>query len=253
MYLPKPFKVDDRAALTAFMARYGFAVLVVPGEDGAPVASHLPLLYHPEGGPAGGAESGPAGGREASTAGTVVGHMARANPQWRRFDGNRKALAIFQGPHAYISPAWYGEHPSVPTWNYAAVHATGTPRVIEDREALWRLLQETVALHEAGREAPWPLDLPEDYRERMIGGIVGFEMPISRLEGKFKLSQNRSPEDRRRVMAALAASGTAEERLLAVFMEQHNTIVFGAEPSPGGTGDAARARLSSQDTEGNAV
>ena len=81
MYLPKPFKVDDRAALTAFMARYGFAVLVIPGEDGAPVASHLPLLYHPEGGPAGGPESG----REASTAGTVVGHMARANPQWRRF------------------------------------------------------------------------------------------------------------------------------------------------------------------------
>ena len=209
MYLPKPFKVDDRAALTAFMGRYGFAVLVTPGEDGAPSASHLPLLYRPEGGPIGG------------TPGTLVGHMARANPQWRRFDGRREALAIFQGPHAYISPAWYGEHPSVPTWNYAAVHATGTPRVIEEREALWQLLRETVAFHEAGREAPWPLDLPEDYQERMIGGIVGFEMPISRLEGKFKLSQNRSPEDRRRVMAALADSAAAEERLLGGFMERY--------------------------------
>jgi transcriptional regulator len=136
--------------------------------------------------------------------------MARANPQWRDFAAGREALVIFQGPHAYISPSWYESHPSVPTWNYAVVHAYGVPRIVEDHDTLYSMLEALVSTHEAAFVQPWRMDLPHDYMEKMMRAVVGFEIEIARLEGKLKLSQNRSEQDQQLVAEALSQS---EDRL----------------------------------------
>ncbi len=187
MYLPPPFRETRPGALAALIRDYNFGTLVTHGPEGL-AASHLPFLYDPERGPHG----------------TLRAHMARANPQWPDFAGGEEALAIFQGPHAYVSPSWYTVSPAVPTWNYAVVHAYGVPRVIDD-EGLRALLEELVRTHEAGFAAPWRFDsLPDEYVERQARAIVGFEIPVTRLEGKFKLNQNRSEADHERVIAALS-------------------------------------------------
>ena len=188
MYIPNSFREDDPALLHELMRQYNFAILVSQHE-GAPFATHLPLLLDAQRGPHG----------------TLLGHMARANPQWRDFAASGEALVIFQGPHAYVSPSWYEVAPSVPTWNYAIVHAYGTPRIIEDHARLHGMLEALVDTHESAFTRPWHMDLPGDYLDKMLRAIVGFEIEITRLEGKFKLSQNRSADDQRRVVAALAA------------------------------------------------
>ncbi|MEP7200136.1 MAG: FMN-binding negative transcriptional regulator, partial [Chloroflexota bacterium] len=187
MYIPHQFLVADRAVLFDLMAQFNFATLVTT-QDGVPVATHLPFLVKPD----------------AGAHGTLVGHMARANAQWQTFAPDREALVIFQGHHAYISPSWYAEHPSVPTWNYAVVHAYGVPRIVDDYDAVVAILRALVARHEGGFETPWEMNLPDAYQRKMINGIVAFEIALTRLEGKFKLSQNRSAADRRGIVAALA-------------------------------------------------
>src|SRR3981189_1385300 len=141
-----------------------------------PVATHLPFLLDAGRGPYG----------------TLMAHMARANLQWKTFNGEQEALVIFQGPHAYISPSWYEVELSVPTWNYAAVHAYGILEIIEDNAVLYDLLKALIQTHEARFERPWDFQLPDDYLQKMMRGIVGFEIQITRLEGKFKMSQNRT-------------------------------------------------------------
>jgi len=202
VYTPAYFRVTDRAVLHGLMDRFSFATLVTT-HDGCPIATHLPFLVYPD----------------YSEHGTLISHMARANQQWRDFARGDEALVIFQGPHAYISPSWYEEHPSVPTWNYAVVHAYGVPRVIDDEARVRDALRALVDQHEAGFDEPWPMDLPDEYVRKMARGIVAFEIPISRLEGKFKLSQNRSARDREGVGAALTASGNAIDRELAGLMQ----------------------------------
>jgi transcriptional regulator len=188
MYIPTAFRKDDIKTLHTFMQENSFATLVTC-QDSIPFATHLPLLLDTERGPYG----------------TLRGHVARGNSQWRFFDDVREVLVMFQGPHTYITPSWYEVELSVPTWNYAVVHAYGIPRVIEDKIVLYTLLQELVQKHEALFEKPWQFQLPDDYVQKMMQGIVGFEVEITRLEGKYKLSQNRSANDQRRVVAALEA------------------------------------------------
>jgi transcriptional regulator len=204
MYIPKAFQQEDRATLHALMHHYSFATLVTQ-HDGLPFASHLPLTLRPDDGPQG----------------TLVGHMARANPQWRDFAPGQEVLVIFQGPHAYISPSWYALHPSVPTWNYAAVHAYGVPQIIADSTELYMMLQSLVQTYEAPRSQPWHFDLPEDYLQQMMQGIVGFTIRISRLEGKCKLSQNRPLGDQQRVAVALEHQGDALSAGVADLMHTH--------------------------------
>ena len=188
MYIPKAFRQDNTAALHKLMREYSFTTLVTQ-QDGIPLASHLPLLLDSERG----------------TYGTLLGHMARANPQWRTFQEDQEALVIFQGPHAYISPSWYEAELAVPTWNYAVVHAYGVPRLIEDKTELYSLLQTLVHTYEAGFEKPWVFEtLPDAYVQKMMQGIVGFEILITRLEGKFKLNQNRPISDQARVATTLS-------------------------------------------------
>jgi transcriptional regulator len=195
MYIPTAFRADDRAALYDLIERHGFGTLVTV-LDGVPFATHLPFLLDRD-------------------RGVLLGHVARANPHARALAG-AEALVIFQGPHAYVSPSWYATAPAVPTWNYAAVHVYGTAGLL-DEPRLTDLLERLVGQYESGRERPWTMDLPADYLQKMLRGIVGFEVPLDRVEGKFKLSQNRPAEDRAGVIAALSAGG-AEERALAEFM-----------------------------------
>jgi len=204
MYIPKAFHVDDEQVIHEFIESNGFATLVST-VDGAPFATHLPLLFD----------------RRRPPHGVLLGHLARANPQWRAFNGRQEALVIFQGPHAYVSPSWYTTTPAVPTWNYTAVHVYGVPYLIEEVGEFSDLLDRLIAFYESGMPQPWPGVLPEDFREQMMRGIVGFTMDIRRIEGKFKLSQNRSRHDQRAVVEQLETSADPVARALSVLTKRH--------------------------------
>lgn len=216
MYIPPDFQVTDEALLHDLIERFGFATLVTVG-DGRLLATHLPLLVD----------------RAAGDHGTLIGHMARANDQWEGFARGGEALAIFQGPHGYVSPSWYQTQPSVPTWNYMVVHAHGAPRVIEGEAQTREVLRRLVAKYEASFDEPWPMDLPEPYLKSMIQGIVAFEILLTRLEGKFKLNQNRPRHDQQLVVERLAASTDPTERTLAVEMRAVLEGGWKAEPPVG--------------------
>ena len=201
MYLPKSFEVTDSNKLADVLNRFSFATLITTAE-GVPFATHLPILHRPQSG----------------TAGVLIGHVARANPQWQHFANSTESLAIFSGPHAYVSPTWYATELAVPTWNYIAVHAYGVPRIIDDEAWLVTLLDEMVQRYESNRPQPWPNQLPEDFRRNLLKSIVGFEMPISRIEGKFKLSQNRPEQDRNNVVRELSGSSNPEARAVGDWM-----------------------------------
>lgn len=189
-YVPRHFRLDDPAALDAFVAANAFGTLVSAGAAGLSV-SHLPFL--PERGGDGRLR--------------LLGHVARANAHWQELEGAGEILVVFSGPHAYVSPSWYANHPSVPTWNYAVVHARGRATILPP-ERLPALLDRLSRQYEEGRPAPWRMqDLPAEFTGKMLAAIVGFEIVVERLEGKFKLSQNRRPEDVEGVMAALEREG----------------------------------------------
>lgn len=207
MYTPKSFAVTDPAVLHDFMQANNFAALVSQGADGGLVATHLPLMLH----------------RERSTHGMLIGHMARANDQWKHLSPEREVLMIFQGPHTYISASWYEQTLNVPTWNYAVVHAYGTPRIIEDQAELLPMLGELAGHHEAGFEQPWTManvEGDEKFMNSNLGAIVGLEICITRLEGKFKMSQNRTQIDQTRVVAALSASDYPPDQAVAAVMRE---------------------------------
>ncbi len=195
MYVPPLFQLDDPDVILRIIDDYGFALLVTC-QEGVPAATHLPLLHDPEPGPHG----------------RVLGHLARANGQARQLEAamrdGREVLAVFQGPHAYISPNDYGPGPAtVPTWNYQAVHAYGVPRLMSDAEQVRALLHRLTARHEAGRSPAWsPAALDAELMGRMIKGIQGFDIAITRVEAAAKLSQNRTPEQAARATARLEAS-----------------------------------------------
>ena len=200
LYVPPHFRVEDRDALYKFMEQHGFATLVSSGAAGMHV-SHIPLL--PERGDDGAIR--------------LLGHVARGNEQWQAIEKAEHLVAIFQGPHAYVSPSWYSTQPSVPTWNYAVVHAHGKARLMDEAE-LHDLLMRLSATYEAGNPKPWRMsELPAAYVSGMLKMIVGFEIEVERLEGKFKLSQNR-PIEIPRVAAALDAAG---EPATASLMRDH--------------------------------
>jgi transcriptional regulator len=199
IYVPEAFHETDREVLHALIDAWGFATLVSPDAKD-PVITHLPLLLD----------------RSHGVYGTLIGHVARANPHWRTLQERPEALAVFHGPHAYVSPSWYGVQPSVPTWNYAVVHAGGHARMVHEPHALERITRQLVQKFESPRVEPWRMQLPEDFQQRMLGGIVGFEIEIAQLSGKFKLSQNRSLDDRRRVVTALEAGSAADQEVAAL-------------------------------------
>jgi transcriptional regulator len=202
MYSPKINQIADRAVLIEAMQAYSFAILFGPQstpESLAPLAAtHLPLVVKDEG-----------------PHGLLEGHFARANRHWQALAG-QETLAVFAGPHSYVSPALYADPLSVPTWNYIAVHAYGTLELVEDEAGKEALLAGLIRAHEPAFAEKWR-DLPGDFRRSMLAGIVGFRIAIERIEGKFKLSQNRSAAERSNIHAAHAA-GSDDQQALANWM-----------------------------------
>ena len=206
MYRPPAFAEDDPAVLADLLSRMRLATLITCVE-GVPLADHLPLTFDPDRGPLG----------------TLAGHLARANPQADPQADGRSALVVVTGSEAYVSPSWYPSKTEtgkvVPTWNYVAVHAWGRLRRFDDPERLLALVTALTETHEAGRPDPWSVgDAPADFIRAQLRGIVGFEIEIERLEGKRKLSQNRSPADRDGVITGLAASRDPSDRAVAAAM-----------------------------------
>jgi transcriptional regulator len=187
MYVPPANTVEDEAVIRAMVAEIAAAQFVTVGEDGFPTATLLPILWEQD---------------------TVVAHIAKANPQWRTLVDGSPVLLICEGPQAYISPSWYAakyEHGKVvPTWNHHAVHLSGTVRVHHDPNWLHQAVDRLTVVHEHSRAQPWQLaDAPEAYVRGQLGGIVGLEIAVTRVEAKAKLSQNRSEADRRGVVDGL--------------------------------------------------
>ncbi len=215
VYIPRHFRQDEPATLRNFMVRHSFAILSIAAAS-RPEAVHLPLLWRPR----------DCEDRQCEL-GVLVGHVARANPIWQAMDGQREALVIFSGPHAYVSARWYISRPQVPTWNYQAVHAYGVPRLLEGEKSAVDMLQELAAKYEGAltdvdeKHKPWTMADEPEYSAALLGGIVAFEMPISELQGKFKLSQNKLKEDRAGVIEGLALQDDAASRDVAALMQDY--------------------------------
>ena len=204
MYLPTHFEETRLDVLQGFVKQHPFGLLVTPGADGM-VANSIPFLLDPDG---------------AKGFGTLRAHVARANPVWRETPADAPALVVFQGPQGYVSPAWYpskAEHGKVvPTWNYVMVQARGPFKVIDDAAWVRKLVTRLTERHEAPRAAPWAVgDAPDDYIETMLRAIVGIEIELTALTGKWKASQNRPAADREGVVRGLEALGDDNARALA--------------------------------------
>ena len=199
MYLPANFREDRVEVVHQAIRQIALGTLVTLGEDGL-CASHVPMLV----------DAAPA------PFGTLAGHIAHANPQWQSLKPEVDALAVFAGPQAYISPGWYATKPKtgkvVPTWNYVAIHATGRLRFFDDAERLRAIVTRLTDTHEQRRAEPWKVtDAPEDFIAGMLKAIVGFELTIAKLEGKWKMSQNRPAEDQAGVVDGLTREAGAPE------------------------------------------
>lgn len=208
MYMPRHFEETHLDVLQALIKAHPFATLITQ-TGGALNANHMPILLDPA----------------AGEFGTLRFHVARANPVWKDLAGG-DALVVFQGPEAYISPSWYPtkrEHgKAVPTWNYAVVHAAGRPRAIEDRAWLLAHVTEMSALQEASQVQPWKVaDAPPEFIDSMVAAIVGIEMPVAKLTGKWKVSQNRPAVDRPAIAEALDKRGTEGAHAMAALVREH--------------------------------
>ena len=196
MYIPEHFRIEDRATAITFMRANPFAILVSTTNDG-PFATHIPVVI-----------------RENGDHVIIRGHVAKANPHWRYLEQQPHCLMIFHGPHSYISPANYATRENVPTWNYGAVHVYGNARTYSAPGDLLNMLHDLIPTFEAAYEQQWE-SLSEAYRSRMLSHIVGFEIAVTKIEAKFKLSQNRTADEQQKVINSLrcaedtAVSGTA--------------------------------------------
>ena len=203
MYVPKYNQMEDRAALLAYMRAYSFAALATSGPGGL-TATHLPFVIEEEGGRI-----------------TLLAHMAKANPQWRDFAAGAEALVIFMQPHAYVSPRLYDSRQNVPTWNYVAVHAYGRPVLIEERAAKIELQQKLIRQHDAGYLTQMA-ELPDSYLDAKLAAIVSFSLAVTRIDARYKLSQDKNPAERERIARELEASGDSVAAETARLMREHN-------------------------------
>lgn len=211
MHVPKHNEETSLSVLHALVRARPLGAWVTQGDEEL-IANHIPFLLDDSRG----------------EYGTLVGHVARANRVWRSFSTTVHSVVIFQGPESYITPSWYpSKHAhgkAVPTWNYAVVHAHGLPRAIEDHDWLRRHVTQLVDAHEREQALPWKVsDAPQDYTERLMDAIVGIEIPIAKLVGKWKVSQNRPEPDRLGVVAGLLARGDEPSQAMAALVEKHGS------------------------------
>lgn len=201
MYNPSRFAISELKLVHQMMADHPLALLIGPDAEQKSFVTHVPLTVISD-----------------DEGWLLEGHMARANPHWAWLSQQSEVMAVFSGPSAYVSPSHYDDLKQVPTWNYLAVHVYGSLSLIDDPLGKDRLLKRLIAQHEPAYAAQW-MSLPEDFQQRMLAAIVGFRLRVTRWEGKFKLSQNRSADERMRIQQAFAV-GTAQEQQLAVWMQQ---------------------------------
>ena len=200
MYTPEKFRVSNLQTLHLDMERWNFATLITPDAGSGLRVTHLPLLLK----------------RDAGGLGVLAGHMAKANAHWKTFNAARESLAIFHGPHAYISPRWYRTDQAVPTWNYVVVHAFGLPRLVQGTESMQAHLMQLIQFHEGTGPESWnPEKLSHETYAALLKAIVCFEMPILRIEGKAKLGQNRLRCDIEGLIRGLQATDRAANHELA--------------------------------------
>jgi transcriptional regulator len=202
MYIPEHFKETNSERISALIERNSFGMLVT-APDGAPFVSHLPFIFD----------------RAVGSKGILLCHMARANPQWQHFSSGGEVLAVFQGPHAYVSPSWYSS-PGVPTWNYAVVHLRGKPRLIKSESELETLVERLTYVYESHMPGPWKPNLAGERRTTLLNLIVGFKIEVTAVQAKFKLSQNRPPEDQQNVVGKLSQSSNQTEAAVAELMSE---------------------------------
>lgn len=208
MYVSKHHQLNDREAIFTLMASHPLGAWVCAGQDGL-VANHVPFYLDRNKGPFG----------------TLIGHVSRANDVWRELSDGTRSVVMFQGPQAYISPGWYpgkvAHGKVVPTWNYAAAHAHGVARAIEDRDWILDMLNRLTSVHEAGRPVPWQVgDAPADYIDKLLRAIVGIEIPIDRLEGKLKASQDEDLQDRLGTVTGLQQVAHDESQSMAALVRK---------------------------------
>jgi transcriptional regulator len=202
LYTPNHFSGGEADAIS-LMREYSFATLIT-SDGGEPHITHLPLLWE-----AGGAR------------GVLLGHMAKANPHWQALAAGH-TIAVFHGPHAYISPQWYDQPAqNVPTWNYANVHAHGTIELIEAAADKLALIDRTTAHFESSNTPPWTREVSGERLDKMLGAIVAFRMPLTRIEAKFKMNQNRSVADRAKVIGQLRETQHPDLSAMADWMQKH--------------------------------
>jgi transcriptional regulator len=202
MYIPEHFKETNSERISALIERNSFGMLVT-APDGVPFVSHLPFIFD----------------RAVGSKGILLCHMARANPQWQHFSSGGEVLAVFQGPHAYVSPSWYSS-PGVPTWNYAVVHLRGKPRLIKSESELETLVERLTYVYESHMPGPWKPNLAGERRTTLLNLIVGFKIEVTAVQAKFKLSQNRPPEDQQNVVGKLSQSSNQTEAAVAELMSE---------------------------------
>lgn len=198
MYIPSFNRVEDREVINAFIHTHSFGTLITKAGENI-IASHLPVLFDEK-------------------ANVLRSHMARANEQWKHLAENGEVLCIFHGPHSYISPSWYEQQHTVPTWNYAVVHVYGKPVLVDETE-LKQIVLDTTAKFESTMPTPWTIPLSEQEIGGMLKAIVGFKIEITRVEAKFKLGQNRSREDQEKMLRQLQSAPDEESRALAQFIQ----------------------------------
>lgn len=202
MYIPKHNQLEDRATLLAYMRAYSFAALASAGPAGL-MATHLPFVIEEQDGRI-----------------TLLAHMARANPQWRDFAAGAETLVIFMQPHAYVSPRLYDSRQNVPTWNYVAVHAYGRPELIEERAAKLELQRKLIRQHDAAFLEQMA-GLPDSYLDAKLAAIVSFSIAVTRIEARYKLSQDKNPAERERIARELEASGDSVAAATARLMREY--------------------------------
>jgi len=201
MYSPKHYVTEDFAFMLGFMRRYNFATLVTSKNE-ILIATHLPFIVE-----------------ESSDSVILTSHLARANPQWKNF-ANAEALVIFHEPHAYISPMWYEEELSVPTWNYVAVHAYGKTRIFEDEAEVFSILEKMISAFDKTYFEKWK-HLPYEFKSKLSKGIVAFEIEVKDLQGKKKLNQSSSKVDRQNVIENLQINSNQLEVVIARMMSEN--------------------------------
>lgn len=210
MYSPSAFQFDDIADIVAHVRNAPFGCIISTLEDGTLTATHMPFVVDDQGA-------------------RLISHMAKANPQWRTFAGagaasGAEVLVVFPGPHGYISPRWYVSEFNVPTWNYTAVHAYGRPTLLTEPTGTMAVLDELVATHEAGAATPWHVDWSDPRNEKMLNGLVAFEVVVTRWEGKQKLNQNKSQADREAVLTHLQHSQRQDDQDMARLMARLQAV-----------------------------